>query len=1405
VKLKMFKRLAFVGLASLSLVAGAQTVTLTTGVQKYASLTGTTVNLSGKCELWVTNASAPLAGCTVNLNSADAWLFLPGIKPSVAATSTYLNQIKVSGATAVADSNVRVVQYGAVGAVVIPHVSTFQPVQVFSGPHFTGAAMSLSQHVYYRGTQLGALYASISSFKLKRGYQATLAQNQDGSGLSRNYVAQDGDVEVSVLPANFDNSVRFVYVQPWRWVAKKGSCDVSPTDVQATWWYNWNLNQSSTRDLQYVAIKQQPYWPGLNQDWQALGVNHLLGYNEPDNSGQDAYKNLTPPGSVSDAVARWPELLGTGLRVGAPAVTDGGYSWIVDFVNQAEAAGRRIDYVPVHYYRSYPNNNYPQGAADNLYNYLKSIYDAVKRPIWVTEFNNGANWTSDPDPTFDQNKNVIEAMITKMDATPWVERYSIYSRVEEVRQVYYNAGGLTPMGVMYRDHVSPLAYLQGLQDNGTRSFSQLRFDGNALDSSGHGNNGVTSGSPAYTNGHRGQALVFDGANTKITLPPNIANKSAFTFAAWVYWKGGANWQRIFDFGNSTTHYLFLSPSSGGGTLRFTIKNGGGEQIVEAAALAQNQWRHVALTLAGSTARLYVNGTQVAVNTNMSITPANFSPRLNFLGASQFPDPLFNGLLDEVLITDYALSAAQISALQTNTPPEFTSSSLTRSAAASGFLYCDTVAGSATDANPNDTLAYAKLAGPNWLSISSGGDLGGVPGDFDVGTNVFTVQVSDLAGTSAFAQLAVAVTNPPKMIARYEFDGSTASSVGTAHGTLTGPASFVAGRRGQALDLDGATNYVTLPAGVGNLDDFTIAAWVNWDGGGAWQRIFDFGNNTSDFMFLTPNSGGSLRFSIAVGGVAQELNTSVLPSGSWQHVVVTRTGGTGRMYLNGSLVVMNAGMTSKPSSFNPVRNYLGKSQFAADPLFNGRVDSFCIYNYGLSAAQVAALYTNAPPAFTRDPITLPNAAPSQLYSNSIAGAATNALGGAMTFSKVAGPAWLKLSGSGAFSGIAGKANVGPNAFTVRATDATPLSTDATLLINVVPGADALGVYGFENSVTNARGFNHGTAVGSPAYVAGVNGRAISFDGVGSYVTLPAGLLNVGDLTVATWVYWNGSSGIWQRIFDFGTGTSQYLFLAPSSPGGKLRFAITTASYQNEQALEAAAVPSNQWTHVGLTLQGGTMGKLYVNGSLVASNAITLRPSSINPTLNYLGRSQWAGDALFSGRLDDFQIYNRALSAFEIACLANPGRDSDGDGLTDTAETDADLDGDGRPNYLDLDADGDGMPDGWEIAFGLNPFSQADASSDLDSDGQPNLAEYIAGTNPNNGADLFKQSLQPGAPLTVSVPGVAGRTYVLWRNQSLTDSWTVVLTNGPVVSNGPVLLADPAPPADGAFYRTSVLSP
>jgi hypothetical protein len=154
-------------------------------------------------------------------------------------------------------------------------------------------------------------------------------------------------------------------------------------------------------------------------------------------------------------------------------------------------------------------------------------------------------------------------------------------------------GALTPAGVVYRDKQSNLAYTQTLPAGGSRSIAQFLFETNTLDSSGYGNNAFAVGAPGYAAGHSGQAVTLDGANTYLQLPPNVANSASFTFAAWVNWNGGASWQRIFDFGDDTSHYLFLSPSSGSGTLRFAIKNGGAEQIVETIVMPVGQWQHVA--------------------------------------------------------------------------------------------------------------------------------------------------------------------------------------------------------------------------------------------------------------------------------------------------------------------------------------------------------------------------------------------------------------------------------------------------------------------------------------------------------------------------------------------------------------------------------------------------------------------------------------------------------------------------------------------------------------------------------------------------------------------------------------------------------------------------------------------
>ena len=182
---------------------------------------------------------------------------------------------------------------------------------------------------------------------------------------------------------------------------------------------------------------------------------------------------------------------------------------------------------------------------------------------------------------------------------------------------------------------------------------------------------------------------------------------------------------------------------------------------------------------------------------------------------------------------------------------------------------------------------------------------------------------------------------------------------------------------------------------------------------------------------------------------------------------------------------------------------------------------------------------------------------------------------------------------------------------------------------------------------------GTLNGATWTASGHSNNAVNLNGSSQYVTLPNNLTtNLADFTIATWVYLSGPQGYWSRIFDFGVANTfnptRYMFLAPAA--GAVRFAITLGTSGGEQHIDGSSiVPTNGWHHVAVTL-AGTTGTLYVDGVRVGTNTITITPSQLgSTTANYIGKSQWTGDPYMNGRVDDFRIYNGALSAAQIAAL------------------------------------------------------------------------------------------------------------------------------------------------------------
>ncbi|HSP43953.1 MAG TPA: Ig-like domain-containing protein, partial [Luteolibacter sp.] len=91
----------------------------------------------------------------------------------------------------------------------------------------------------------------------------------------------------------------------------------------------------------------------------------------------------------------------------------------------------------------------------------------------------------------------------------------------------------------------------------------------------------------------------------------------------------------------------------------------------------------------------------------------------------------------------------------NDAPVFASDPFSAGDATEDAAYADSIAGSASD-DDGDALTYAKVSGPVWLSVAADGTLSGTPTNADVGTNAFTVSVTDSIATPVTATLNITV-------------------------------------------------------------------------------------------------------------------------------------------------------------------------------------------------------------------------------------------------------------------------------------------------------------------------------------------------------------------------------------------------------------------------------------------------------------------------------------------------------------------------------------------------------------------------------------------------------------------------------------------------------------------------
>ncbi|MFI5795749.1 beta-L-arabinofuranosidase domain-containing protein [Streptomyces sp. NPDC051677] len=172
---------------------------------------------------------------------------------------------------------------------------------------------------------------------------------------------------------------------------------------------------------------------------------------------------------------------------------------------------------------------------------------------------------------------------------------------------------------------------------------------------------------------------------------------------------------------------------------------------------------------------------------------------------------------------------------------------------------------------------------------------------------------------------------------------------------------VDGRFGTAVEnVRGSYQYVELPSGVlGGAAEVTLAAWVKPTHDAGWTRIFDFGNDTTRYLYLAArNASGVPRFAVTTGGAGGEQGingTAALPLNQWSHLAVTIAAGAGTLYVNGTAVARNTAMSLTPAALGTLaHHWLGRSHYASDPVFAGAFGGFDAWSRALTADEVASL-------------------------------------------------------------------------------------------------------------------------------------------------------------------------------------------------------------------------------------------------------------------------------------------------------------------------------------------------------------------------------------------------------------------------------------------------------------------
>ena len=427
-------------------------ITIINGELSGVSVSGVGNIIMGESSYIYLDNSYPIGeGLSITFESNKTWIRLNNVKTSTAYYNYSDNFFQENQVLSYPET-LRIDNYYQNGSIIRPHNDNSSYLTVFSENNLNGEFGNIfNNNVYLDESIPNGLNNDISSFILKKGYMATFAENNDGTGNSKVFIASEEDIIIDELSEYLNNKISFIRVLPWNWVSKKGTAG----DIQYMnndWFYKWSNNGDSGLEREYTPMA---WGKGAADDDNDIEIiknkyksTHLLAFNEPDDcNGQSGqYGNMCV---VDTSLTYYKNLLKSGLRMISPACRqDAVFGWLNEFNSKAVDENIRIDVIAVHWYdwgsnpQNSPNAN-PQDVFNRFVNYIESVHQTYGLPIWITEFNANRHrneWV---------HRQFLQLALPYLEETDYIERYAFFPPTTQVANFFDDNNNFTQIGEFY--------------------------------------------------------------------------------------------------------------------------------------------------------------------------------------------------------------------------------------------------------------------------------------------------------------------------------------------------------------------------------------------------------------------------------------------------------------------------------------------------------------------------------------------------------------------------------------------------------------------------------------------------------------------------------------------------------------------------------------------------------------------------------------------------------------------------------------------------------------------------------------------------------------------------------------------------------------------------------------------